>query len=159
MIEYIKQDILTVTEGVICQQVNCMGKMGKGLAKLIRDKWPKVYTEYIKALIPYEQTPWMMLGDAQLIAIKRDSLFVSNLFAQYDYGTDYRRTEYGSLIKALDSLKYEMQMFRYGYIGDLNIFIPDKMGCVNAGGDWDIVDNIIHKTLANVSGNVYICKQ
>lgn len=157
MIEHIERDILTIEEGVICQQVNCMGKMGKGLAKRIKDKWPKVYNEYYKSLTPYHEEPWLFLGAAQLITIKRDTLFVANLFAQYDYGTDYRRTEYGSLIKTFDSLKYEMQMFPFGYIGDFNIFIPYKMGCVNGGGDWSIVESIINKTLANVSGNVYIC--
>lgn len=46
MIKYIKGDILDVTEGIIVQQVNCFGVMGAGLAKQIRDKWPKVYDNY-----------------------------------------------------------------------------------------------------------------
>ena len=33
MIEYIKGNILNVTEGIIVQQVNCMGVMCVGLAK------------------------------------------------------------------------------------------------------------------------------
>ena len=32
----------------ICQQVNCRGVMGAGLAKQIRDKWPVVFDEYKK---------------------------------------------------------------------------------------------------------------
>ncbi len=158
MIETINKDILTVEGGVICQQVNCMGKMGKGIAKDIRAKWPKVYTEYQKQLTLTNENTWEMLGDSQLVEVGRGAkLFVANLFAQYDYGTDYRRTEYGSLIRALDGLKYELQMFRYGYLGDLDIFFPYKMGCVNGGGDWDIVGSIIRKSFAHSSHNVYIC--
>ena len=37
MIEYIKGDILNVTEGIIVQQVNCKGVMGAGLAKEIKE--------------------------------------------------------------------------------------------------------------------------
>ena len=47
MIEYIKGNILNATEGIIVQQVNCMGVMGAGLAKQIRDKWPSVYNRYL----------------------------------------------------------------------------------------------------------------
>ena len=39
-------DILNITEGIIRQQVNCMGVMGSGLAKQIRNKYPRVYQKY-----------------------------------------------------------------------------------------------------------------
>ena len=35
----------------ICHQVNCQGKMNSGVAKIIRDKWPEVYTQYLKKYI------------------------------------------------------------------------------------------------------------
>lgn len=50
MIEYIKGNILNVTEGIIVQQVNCMGVMGAGLAKQIKDKWPNIYNDYKEKL-------------------------------------------------------------------------------------------------------------
>lgn len=55
-------DILDITEGIICQQVNCMGVMGSGLAKQIKYKYPRVYYEYSnylknkkKKLVPIEE--------------------------------------------------------------------------------------------------------
>ena len=46
MLKYIKGDITEIESGIICQQTNCQGVMGSGLAKAIRDKWPKVFDEY-----------------------------------------------------------------------------------------------------------------
>jgi O-acetyl-ADP-ribose deacetylase (regulator of RNase III) len=43
----INGNILETEENVIVQQVNCMGVMGAGLAKQIREKYPKVYSEYL----------------------------------------------------------------------------------------------------------------
>ena len=49
----LRGDITTLPENnshdtIICQQVNCMGVMGAGLAAQIRRKWPNVYNEYRK---------------------------------------------------------------------------------------------------------------
>ncbi len=42
MVKIVKGNILNATEDIICQQVNCMGIMGAGLAKQIN-----VMSEYI----------------------------------------------------------------------------------------------------------------
>ena len=47
MIKIIEGNILNAEEDIICHQVNCRGKMGSGLAKQIRDKYPDVYKEYV----------------------------------------------------------------------------------------------------------------
>lgn len=44
-------DILTPVENpddlvVVCHQVNCMGVMGAGLAKQVRNRYPGVYRAY-----------------------------------------------------------------------------------------------------------------
>lgn len=50
-IKIISGDILTNLptnkEVYICQQVNCRGVMGAGLALKIRRKWPVVYQQYV----------------------------------------------------------------------------------------------------------------
>jgi O-acetyl-ADP-ribose deacetylase (regulator of RNase III) len=45
MSESVNIDLLGVQRGVIVQQVNCRGAMGRGLALSIRQKWPNVYSE------------------------------------------------------------------------------------------------------------------
>ena len=48
MIKFKKGDILKAEEKVIIHQTNCLGIMGGGLAKQIREQHPKVYKEYKK---------------------------------------------------------------------------------------------------------------
>lgn len=44
---FVKGDITKSDCKYICHQVNCRCKMGSGVAKAIRTKWPVVYTEYM----------------------------------------------------------------------------------------------------------------
>ena len=74
----ISKDILTVESGVICQQVNCQGVMGSGLAKQIRDKWPIVYEKY-KAYSNNFTNDFEVLGHWQLISVS-ETLKVCNFF-------------------------------------------------------------------------------
>jgi hypothetical protein len=40
--------ILSGGDNVVAHQVNCVGVMGSGVALAIRDKYPRVYTEYLE---------------------------------------------------------------------------------------------------------------
>ena len=60
----------------ICQQVNCRGVMGAGLALKIRRKWPVVYQQYME--IP----AWKeFLGSYQKVRVE-PNIHVVNLFGQ-----------------------------------------------------------------------------
>ena len=39
-------DITNSKANYICHQVNCQGAMNSGVAKAIREKWPRVYKAY-----------------------------------------------------------------------------------------------------------------
>lgn len=45
-IKIIDGDLFTTNAQIICHQVNCQGKMGSGVAKQVREKYPHVYEEY-----------------------------------------------------------------------------------------------------------------
>ena len=126
--------ILNVKKGIICQQVNCMGVMGCGLALAIRNKWPIVYVSYKK------QIHKAGLGKIQLVRVD-DDLFVGNLFAQYRYGREKCHTNYQAMKTCLEKVSY------WAEILNLNVYIPYKMGCGNAGGNWDTIENILYNTL------------
>ena len=127
-------DILTIKEGLICHQVNCMGKMGYGLALDIRNKYPKAYDFYMRA---YEKKLWK-LGVVQLVTIT-DKLIIGNLAGQYYYGHDKRYTDYEALGNCLVKISY------FVADNDYQLYIPYKMGCSSAGGDWDTVYQIIEQ--------------
>jgi O-acetyl-ADP-ribose deacetylase (regulator of RNase III) len=140
-----EQDILTVEQGIICHQVNLQGKMGKGIALEIRNKWPTVYEQYLAALNQNK----VKLGSVQGVQVA-NQLVVANIFAQFNYGNDIRHINYEALAVALESLANVTKETSL-------IHIPYNMGCVNAGGCWRIVYEIIRESLK--TRNVIICKK
>lgn len=46
MIEIIEGNLFDTDAKFICHQVNCMGKMGSGVALQVRQRFPHVYEEY-----------------------------------------------------------------------------------------------------------------
>lgn len=148
-------DITAIKQGIILHQVNCKGVMGCGVALAIRNKWPKVYDRY------REQYHKAKLGMIQIVhikvsedfqssdhhtnseAISEDNLFVVNLFAQDRYGRDKRYTDYD----ALESCLEKISIWQFKNHPNLPVYIPYKMGCGNAGGNWDIVYAIIQNTI------------
>jgi O-acetyl-ADP-ribose deacetylase (regulator of RNase III) len=128
------KNILDVTDGIICQQVNCKGVMGAGLALQIRNKYPTVYDAYRK----YYKKGLLDLGVVFMVPVS-STLIVANLCGQYGYGRDKQYTDYYALMDCFSFL----QTSRRGK----NIYIPYKMGCRLGGGDWKKVNHIIKQYL------------
>ena len=131
-------DILTVRHGIIVHQVNVQGKMGRGLAKAIADKWPNVRQAYIQACAGHR----LQLGDIQLVHVKEGrkyvpDLIVCNLVGQEGFGTDRRYTNYAAISVGLFKLKTYIQAVK------LPVYFPKGMGCGFGGGDWGLVEPMI----------------
>ena len=142
----IKQDILKIKKGIICHQVNAQSVMGAGLATKIKSKWPDAYNIY---MVAYE-SGIINLGGTQMAKVG-DDLFVFNLVAQDKYGTKGCFTNYKALRVALK----EVAKFRKeDLLEPLPVYIPYKMGCGLAGGDWNIVSKIIQQKIPDA----IICK-
>jgi O-acetyl-ADP-ribose deacetylase (regulator of RNase III) len=123
----IEKDIMTVTSGVICQQVNCRKVMNAGLGRQIRRKWPQVYRAYMRT------EPF--LGRIHITKIATD-LRVCNIYGQANYGHGRQYTAYVALDDAFRKIAET-------YAPDYDIYIPEGLGCGLAGGDWKIVSRII----------------
>lgn len=80
MLNYIKGDLLSVTDGYIIHGCNCSGGFGSGIAGQIKIKWPKVRLEFLKMPANKES-----LGKIQVIPIT-EALSVINCFTQLTYG-------------------------------------------------------------------------
>lgn len=115
-----------------------MGKMGAGIALKIRKKWPVVYEQYLSECL----TGKMQLGTVQIVQIT-SGLYVANIAGQYGYGRDKRYTDYKAFWKCL------VQLEKISKKAKLQIYIPYKIGCVNAGGDWSIVRKYINESITN----------
>lgn len=138
-------DLLNSTADVIAHQVNCLGKMGAGVAKDIRDKWPDVYISY-QDYCKRAENPQDLLGKVLLLPIGQGDVFsrvVANLFGQLSTRNNTyvgRVTDYTALESAMR--KTLALMKAYGY---KSIAMPYKIGCGLGGGDWDKVEEIIHR--------------
>jgi hypothetical protein len=121
-------NLLEIEHGILGHQTNLYHTMGHGIARQIAMKWPKVELEYID----YDGE----LGDCQLVQVK-PGLLVANLFGQDGIGRNCRKTHYGALSLALTRLG------RHSGDLDLPVFLPWKMSSDLAGGNWDIVSELI----------------
>ena len=152
MVTYVKGDLLSSNCDYICHQVNCQGRMGAGIAKQIRERWPEVYEKYIKR---YEDTVWRgrgpecMLGSIDVVRLRDSNKCVINMYSQADYGYDRTRyTSYDAFDTALREIKLEVPV---GY----SIGFPKNIGCGLGGGNWKIISILIEEVLG-AEYDVYI---
>ncbi len=128
-ITYKKQDITTVSTGIVIHGVNCLGKMGSGVALAIRNKWSQVYTEYNEYVSNVTGTPADLLGLVQIVDIDT-TLKVANCFTQVNYGND------GHKYANIDAVEETLSgVFTYASLYDLPIFLP-TIGCGLGGLSW-----------------------
>lgn len=142
--QIITQDILSLQSGIIAHQVNCQGVMGAGLAKQIRDKFPKAYDAYMKSF----RNKKLALGIISPCQIN-DTLWVFNMCGQDRYGKDGKQyTDYDALATCLTKL--HTKSLELG----LTPYLPYNLGCGYGGGKWEIVYELISKHCPNA----VICK-
>lgn len=156
MLYYKIGDLLDAPQIYIAHQVNCQGVMGSGVAKAVREKYPKAYEWYIgKCRCDNSKK---LLGFCQKVPITAEPpKEILNLFGQLNYGYDGRQyTSYTALTIALnDAFKYIVQ--QNSYYGDKKeIAIPYKMGCDRGGGDWKVVELILKDFSEMYEVDVYI---
>ena len=151
MLYYENGDLLDDKYKIIVHQGNCRGVMAAGLAKQIRNKFPNVYYDYIKAL-KYENAT---LG--HIIISHSDQRIIITMLAQDEYGTDKRYTDYDAFIKCLDVILSSVEIYSCK-VWD-SIAFPYKIGCGLAGGDWDIIKAILEKFSEKTKKKVIIVRK
>jgi O-acetyl-ADP-ribose deacetylase (regulator of RNase III) len=161
MIKHIKCDIFESGADIICHQVNCQGVMGSGIAKQVKNKYPKVYKEYKKRCDIY--SPKAMLGTAQFVGTKGEYdtpfLGIFNLFGQEKFGYDGKcYTDYTALYKCFEKVKESLDLALTENKQSYTIAIPYLLGCARGGGSWDIVYKMIEEVFGNSNCEVLICE-
>lgn len=140
MIKIIKGDLLSVERGVIGHQVNCRGKMGSGVAKQIRDKYPVAYTEYKDLVDAYthgEDLRHTLLGEVNGVRIKSD-LYIANMFGQNHYGYDGGKyTNEEALFKTFKTVRTVAERL------EIPVYLPYMIGGYRGGGDWKLIEDYL----------------
>ena len=140
----IKGDILDIENGILCHQVNCQGVMGAGLALQIMKKYPKVFVDYEHQcdLITKTNGRKALLGSMHATVVNPD-LAIANCFGQFNYSTSHydivTYTDYPALENAL------LQVIVMSRVTGAEIYVPYKMGCGLARGDWEIIQDLLFK--------------
>ena len=156
MVHYEVGNLLDAPVDYICHQVNCQGRMGSGIAKQIKERWPVVYDGYIKAYkdredeilrncSSFEHAPDVsetLLGHLQQIQVN-DKQTVINMFAQQYYGYDGRRyTSYDAFWACLGGIRDSVPK-------GSKIGFPWKIGCGLGGANWQVISTMICEVLGN----------
>ena len=143
MIKFCNGDLLKSGCDIICHQVNEYGVMGAGIAKQIKEKYPKAFEDYVKAI--KEKTS--KGENLPLIALSKqpDGVVVANMFTQRDGKTDIEILRKAVALLSLQVLDLFITKVKANDINGaffdrpFRVGIPAKYGCGIAKGDWDEV--------------------
>lgn len=139
MIKVIQGSLLETDCDIIVQQVNCLGKMGKGLSGKIDDKYNNVRREYKKYYKKHKDNGGKdedLLGRVQRITVG-DGKIVANIFSQEGIRKNaFDQTNYTNSDSLFEGIR---EVKQFAEIHSLSIAIPTYIGCGLANGDWDYI--------------------
>jgi len=147
-------NLLTATDvEVIGHQANTQNTFGAGIAKSIKEMYPKAYHADTMAY----KDGVAVLGGFSFCHLDGQLKKVFNLYGQTLYGKGKRQTNYNGLYDALEGMK------NYLVDNDMDLPVPVVgfpylMGCGLGGGDWRIVERLIEVAFHNYEADVIIYK-
>lgn len=141
-------NLLNAPVDYICHQVNCQGRMGSGIAKQIKERWPFVYVSYMGFYAHCHDNNIPLLGKCLFVDIPGDTQVI-NMFAQECYGYDGKRyTSYDAFWACLGEIKEKVPK-------GSKIGFPAKIGCGLGGANWEVIFRMIEQVLGE-DFDVYI---
>lgn len=128
---------------------NAQGIMGAGIARQIKEEFPSAFQRYAKYCETGRKGSWL-LGNNVI------ECGVINAIAQLNMGVNERQVHYGALAKCIADL-HENKVIRNAGMGmrPTRIAVPYGMGCGLAGGDWQVVKELLEAKPSFISIIVY----
>ena len=122
---------------VIIHGCNCHCTMGAGIAKIIRNTFPRAYEADLKTA----KGSRAKLGTISFASAEHShhTLTVVNAYTQFDYQGGGVLVDYDAVRAVMRRVKSQFAGQRIGY---------PKIGAGLAGGDWDVIAAIIDEELA-----------
>lgn len=145
MIVYEQGDILKSKEMVIAHGCNCRGGFGSGFAKSVAVDYPQVKEGYLHR----HNTRGWKLGEVQLINVGDGS---GRVFANCTTQDKYGRPDQGPYV----SYPAVREVIRQLVISFPQGFAMPKIGAGLAGGNWDIIEQIIEEETKDIEVRVYV---
>ena len=143
MMKFFNGDLLKSGCDIICHQVNEWGVMGAGIAKQIKEKYPKAFADYTKAIKDAKSKgkniPLFVLSK------QSDGIIVANMFTQRNGETDLQLIRNSVVFLGMQIFDLFITKLKFndmtGVFFDrpFRVGIPYKYGCDIAKGDWESV--------------------
>ncbi len=152
MIKYEIGDLLEGDCDIIAHQANCFKIMGGGIARAIKAIYPAAYDADVKFTFSPDQRLGMT-SYTKTTGVNGLEKTIFNLYGQYDLGTDERHTDYKALTSALESM---METINVVSSPEAKIGVPYKMGCDLAGGDWNVVSEILDRVSGKFGRTIHV---
>ena len=157
MVHNISGDALVVSKGgILCHQTNFFGVMGAGIAAAIKAKLLS-HENYIDYVHVCKKLGRKTLGMVQFLNTP-DGTVVANCFSQDDKCMAYPGnrispvTDYNAMRKCFHTV------CTYAFTTGKNAYVPYKIGCGIAGGDWQTVEAILNDEFSHSRVNLYIVR-
>lgn len=145
MIIYKKDNLLEATEDIIAHGCNISGGFGSGVAGQIAKQWPFAREAYLKI----HRTRGWSLGEVQTFHVVTPYKIISNCITQKEYlPRGVCHADYNAIRTCMETVK------RIGKNSNQSIAIP-KIGCGLAGGDWNVVKEILEDVFQDYDVTVY----
>ena len=143
MIKFFDGDLLKSGCDIICHQVNEWGVMGAGIAKQIKEKYPKAFADYTNAIKEAKSKG----KNLPLLALSKqpDGVIVANMFTQRNGKTDLELLRNAAIFLLMQIFDLFMTKLKFkettGVFFDrpFRVGIPYKYGCCIAKGDWESI--------------------
>lgn len=144
MIKYVKGDLFETDCDIIAHGCNCLGVMGSGVAKTVRDRYRKAYHAYVDK---YDDEG-LKLGEVQFV-LQNDGKYIANCMTQDRFmPRNQCHADYVAITTCMNKVK------DFAKEKGLSVAIP-KIGAGLAGGDWNRIESILEHVFSNYDITVY----
>jgi O-acetyl-ADP-ribose deacetylase (regulator of RNase III) len=152
MISYKNGNVFEQGADMVIHQANCQCRMGSGIAKTIAAEYP----EAVMADKYTSEADLNKLGTFSWAKCKKGNVVIFNMYSQFMYGSDSRKTNYIHMARALWEIKKHIMNY---YNDSQRVCIPHLIGCGLAGGDWNVVKALLEDAFEDFGNNsVTVCK-
>lgn len=144
-------NLLNTTIKFIGHQVNCQGVMGARVAYQLANKYPQMYIGYKSYVESKKNQSDSLLGKMYTFNTE-DGHTILNIFGQDNIGYQGCHTVYNAYYSAFLELysKYIKPFQKDNNFMKLPIAIPYGIGCGLAGGDWEIMRDVLENIERNM---------
>lgn len=153
MITYRSGDVTKAPEKIIAHGCNAQGVMGSGVAKAIKEAFPRAYsfyrTQYDLYGLKLGQVVWSSITFNTPYEIIRKGApnyykLIANCITQENYGRD------GKVYCSYDAIRECMKKINDVCIAqEIPSVAMPKIGAGLAGGDWQIISKIIEEEFSD----------